>query len=65
MADIEIYETKAITARLTEDGLVAVLTLTATGLVPVTIRLSRESLSRFVDQASQVLSAKPLPDAKS
>jgi hypothetical protein len=56
MDRITIYETPAMTVRLTDDGLGAVITFTPHGNLPVTILLPREGLTRFLAQASAELS---------
>jgi hypothetical protein len=55
MDKLTIYETQAITARITEDGKTAVLTFRPQGLSPVSVQLSREALERLVQQATREL----------
>jgi hypothetical protein len=55
MEYISIYETQAMTARITADGKTAAVTFQPHGSSPVSIQLSREALQRFVRQAKREL----------
>jgi hypothetical protein len=59
VADIKFYETQALLAAMTHDGSVAVITFKPHGEPPVAIQVPRESLVRFLTQASEALGIKP------
>jgi hypothetical protein len=55
MQNMTIYETQAMTARITEDRKVAVLTFKQHGLAPVSIQMPVEAFERFLQQATREL----------
>jgi hypothetical protein len=62
MEQITIYETQAMTARLTADGTRVAVTFKPHGGLPVSVQMPRASFERFVQQATRELAQATRPD---